>query len=189
MSFIFVTQTQDMYTQDIISRDYHANLDYLKGVISEISLEVFSVQPNVHSWSINHIIEHILNVEKSTKAIGNRPTEETDRSPSIKINDIKSRALNFEVKVQAPTAVLPTKERSDHQKMLEELEITRIGILKQGNEKGWHQIITIIKHPIFGAMTRLEWLYFNIYHVERHIHQIRQTLHIVQKSTNHLDSK
>jgi len=166
-----------MYTNDIISKDYLANLGYLTKVVDQIPESKLAINIDENSWSIVNIIEHILVVEKSTLWLTQFDAENIDRSPSYKMSQIKKGLLNFDHKVLAPEVMRPSKNRSDHQSMLKELKTIRLELLKIGEEKGWNQLITKFDHPFFSSLTRLEWVYSNIYHTERHIQQIRKISH------------
>lgn len=170
-----------MYTNEIITQDYLSNFLYFKKVVLQIPEPKLSIKLQAESWSIINIIEHILAVEQSGLRLSQFDAEDSLRSPSEKINKIKDLTLDFEQKVQAPKPVEPNKARTDYQTMLTEIEAIRLEMLTIGKEKGWDQLVTKFAHPFYGPLTRLEWTYSNIYHIERHIYQIRHIVHSAAK--------
>lgn len=71
---------------------------------------------------------------------------------------------------------VPDEKPKDKSKTIEKFQDIRQKLT------GWIEIqnlagtITGFEHPLFGSLTRIEWVYFNIYLSRRHIRQISKIL-------------
>jgi len=164
----------DVLTPEIIERDIEANFQFLKNVIANISDTDYTRAPADGKWSIQLILDHLRNSEKGILYMSNGPTNPTEREPLINIQKIKDAFGDHTKIYPAPEVTQPINDGLDKDTYLAKIHKYRRAFLEEGNTKGWHEVLEAFPHPIAGTMSRLEWTYFNIYHTERHIHQIKQ---------------
>jgi len=164
----------DVFTPEIIERDLKANFLFLEKVLSDVSAEDYFKVPAEEKWSIQLILDHLRNSEKGVLYMSNGPTNPTNREPLINIQKIKNAFGDHTKSYPAPQVTQPINDGLDKESYLNKINKYRQAFLEEGNSKGWHEVLEVFPHPITGTMSRLEWNYFNIYHTERHIHQIRQ---------------
>lgn len=86
--------------------------------------------------------------------------------------------LDFTVKFQSPEFILPTKNYYQKEILLGELKKSMQNLQELAGEVNLSEEITL--HP-FGEITKLELLYFVLYHTQRHIHQVKNILLIKEK--------
>lgn len=165
-----------MINIDTIKTDSKHNLDFFKESLQNVSSVLYSKQPGEGQWSIQQILEHLTVTEKGVLMMGNGPTTDTDRDPSVTIHQVRDALGDRTSKRVAPAQVSPPGEDKTMEEFIAILESTRQSFIDQANSKGWNQILTLFPHPIAGTMTRLEWLYFHIYHTERHLQQIKEII-------------
>ena len=75
-------------------------------------------------------------------------------------------------KYTAPSTVIPKGENKNKEALLDAL-VQQREILKNMIRQMDLTLITEFRHPVIGSMSRLEWVYFHIYHTERHVRQLR----------------
>ena len=85
--------------------------------------------------------------------------------------------LDFDVKYQSPEFIVPEAKHYDKEEIItafqnsvERLQHVRSNI----------SLIEMINLPPFGEVTKLEILHFVLYHTERHVHQLKNIIHILQ---------
>lgn len=157
----------------ILKADSQANIQYLRDSLDTVNKELYKTHHEEGKWSIQQILEHLSVTERGVLMMGNGQTTETNRDPNMIIHQIRDFLGDQSDKRTAPAPVRPPGEDKSMIKFLDLILETRHAFIEQGESKGWHQILDQFSHPISGAMTRLEWLYFHIYHTERHLHQIK----------------
>lgn len=109
--------------------------------------------------------------------------EKTDRNPTEKIEKIKFRFGDYTHKLTAGEPIKPRGEFTDKEKVLRAIVSNRSEILQLPQEGSWFDLCLGFEHAIFGYLTKIEWLYFCIFHAERHLQQM-QTIEerlVVQK--------
>lgn len=160
-------------TEDIYIRDSENNIQFLKSTLDGVDNHLYTVAPAEGKWSIQLILDHLAITEAVIVNLSKGPSTETDREPTANVLKVKT-AFNDHQKVYPnPKPVSPTGQSKSATEFLTAIEETRHRLLQDIKEHGAYQILDLFAHPLTGKMTRLEWLYFNIYHTERHIHQIK----------------
>jgi hypothetical protein len=131
----------------------------------------FNKSPGANSWSAAQVAEHILLLETQV----NRAllaADITERQIDLKIIPLKKGFENAEKKYVAPDFIIPSASHKNKQELIDGLKKQR-DTLKQIIETTDLTHTPKYKHPVIGDMTRLEWVYFTIYHTERHLRQLQ----------------
>jgi len=149
------------------------NLDFLLSCISDVEDDLCHKSPAEGKWSIHEIMEHLHKTELAIHLLCTSEGVLTNRSPFDNILQFRNAFSDHSKGYSSPDFFIPTGTKLGIQQMAEEIKTARQQLLNDGKEKGWSETFDQFPHPFTGAMTRFEWAYFNIYHVDRHTHQIR----------------
>lgn len=160
-----------LMNKEIILADWQQTTDRLKVLIAFFTPDTFNQHPTESGWSAAQIAEHLLKVDRSTCQALKSKTVPTNRPPDQKIALIKD-AMEGGTKRVAPEVVKPSGEFCEPQQMVAELTKQREQVKALISELDLTDACKDYKHPSLGTMTRLEWIYFNIYHAERHMRQM-----------------
>jgi hypothetical protein len=100
------------------------------------------------------------------------------RPPDQKVEEVRNLFLDFNIKMKSPEFIIPSNAPIDKERLLSSLgdRIEQINEVIQ--KKDLTEICEGFAIPEYGEFTRLEWLYFVLFHTQRHIHQLKD---IVQK--------
>ena len=155
--------------QNTFNEFYKTTLSFFKLLIS-LSEEQLNFQPK-RGWSAGQIGEHILKSFASVETL-NGKTRKTQRPIDQKLEPIKTLFLDTSIKMDSPTAVLPSQERIHKKDLIKGLEdrIEQLKAIIQNKDLTLTCIDFSI--PEYGEFTRFEWIWFNIYHTQRHVHQL-----------------
>ena len=151
--------------------DLDASTRILIKELSDFSDHLFFQRPADGSWSAGEIAEHVLLLETKanegmhTARAGNRPFD-------LKIIPMRDGLKEDEKKYTAPSMVIPKGESKNKEALLDAL-VQQREVLKNMIRQMDLSLITEFRHPVIGSMSRLEWVYFHIYHTERHVRQLR----------------
>ena len=142
--------------------------------LANYSSEKFNFSPDGMRWSPAQIVEHLLMLEViANKALMGK-TVTTNRPPDEKINIIKTVMADIDTKRIAPEIVAPSAELKDQKILIEQIKSQRELLKKAIAELDLTEACTSFKHPGLGTLTRFEWVYFTIFHTERHLKQLQE---------------
>lgn len=97
----------------------------------------------------------------------------TDRDPEEKINTIRDIFLNFEIKMVSPEFVVPSQTEHDKDTLLNDLDNMMNNLIAAVKPLNLSETCLGFVPPSLGEFTRIELLYFIIFHTRRHQHQLR----------------
>lgn len=151
----------------------------LEKLLAPIDNSQWDKNPAENSWSVGQTMEHIL---KACSGFGKLITEniaETDRFIDEKIPVIKSIFLDFSTKLQAPDFIVPTETSHNKQQQLEALEAIKNETISLAKSLDLSKTCMNFELPVFGYLTRLEWINFTLFHTQRHTQQVRNILAVI----------
>ncbi|HEV7382199.1 MAG TPA: DinB family protein [Dyadobacter sp.] len=152
---------------------FRQTTDKLLQTLSEIPEEDFNRKPNAESWSAAQVGEHLLKSYGVTEMLL-APAEKTDRAADEQVKMIRDLFLDFSIRMQSPEEILPSEDPIDQTELLDQLKIRFREFEEIMDITDLQQLCTNFVVPEFGAFTRLEWIWFAIYHTQRHVQQLSQ---------------
>jgi hypothetical protein len=169
-----------MMTQEINTKELFASLDNVASelltIIESLSESVLNTIPFKNSWTAAQLAAHVTKSNSSIAQALNMEAKSTERNPAERVQELKEIFLDFTTKFKTPDFILPTQDTYE-----KEILIAR---LKRSNERlieaaGKVDLSGMINLPAFGEITKLELLYFVLYHTQRHLHQLKNIIRII----------
>ncbi|NGP89098.1 DinB family protein [Fodinibius halophilus] len=151
-----------------------ASSDSLLHTISTFPDSEFNTEPPEGGWSAGQVAEHLVKVEGGTVRVLTSEGQKADRAPEQYIPIMKKRLLDFESKMQATKPIVPDDQSKDKEDILATLQDIRQRMTSLIETQDLTQRAVAFEHPIFGYLTRVEWIVFVIYHSQRHLYQIKE---------------
>lgn len=134
-----------------------------------------NLAPSNGGWTAGQVGEHLLKAYGFAELLeGN--TEAPGRPAQEKIDQLKSIFLNFEIKLSSPPDILPSASPKDRDLLLQALTERIMQIRTAIGRKDLTGLCTAYELPVLGTLTRLEWIYFAIFHTQRHIRQLQNLM-------------
>ena len=170
-------------TLDDIYTGNHKIRGRLKERLAALSDEQITRRHDGEKWSIAEIVEHISIVDENTAKIcakllkkAQEAGRTADGSVSISENFIGRTREIAGIKVEAPSFVVPSGEKSIHESIarLDETEamLTEMrGLFESASGSEF-----TFPHPFFGEINAHEWLALKGGHELRHLKQIERIL-------------
>ena len=156
-----------------LKKEIESSTNDLVDLISSFSAEEINKVPFEGSWTPGQVADHILKSQKGILQMTKGNVEETDRDPAEKIEGLRRTFLDFTIKMNAPDFILPSKEPLDQQKLLERARKNGKEVSDAVDSMNLNVLCMDFTFPNSGPMTRLEWLYFIVFHTRRHNHQLK----------------
>lgn len=146
--------------------------DELVQLVSSGSEKRLNEIPFEGSWSAAQVAEHLLKSYRIVDLL-KTPQIKTQRSTDEKVELLKSVFLNFNQKAKSAAEILPSDELINKEDLLNSLKKRTDEIKKVIQTENFSEICESIAVPVFGTMSKLEWLHLIMYHTQRHINQIK----------------
>ena len=167
-----------------ISNELTQTINKLLQSISLFPSEKFNTIPFEGSWTAAQVCDHILKSVSGVLENLYNKTRPTARQPDEKREAIKKMFLDFTTKMKSPSFVLPGNEALEKEKMMQAFEELKTKFDEAINNLNLSESSTGFELPGFGEFTRLEWIWFAVYHTQRHTWQLSNIFDIlVNKKT------
>ena len=153
--------------------------------LARFTEDQFNTAPFDGSWTPGQVAEHVLLSVSGGLAVIRGAVNSTGRNPAEQVEPLRSLFLNFEIKMKGPDFVQPTDKPKDKAALTATLRHTWEEIAVFAANHDLHLLCSQFEMPSFGALTRLEWLWFMIFHTQRHIYQLKNMLPFFSESGNH----
>ncbi|WP_088831969.1 DinB family protein [Paenibacillus tyrfis] len=135
--------------------------------------------PAFGGWSAGQILEHITKAVSPEILYG--MVKKSDRRHNEKLKAIKRDFLDFNSKMKSPDFIEPTESIHYVEDMILKIEKKFETLIEASNTLDLSEICIEFTLPVYGEFTRLEWIYFFMYHIQRHIYQLKKVSELKRK--------
>ena len=139
--------------------------------ISSIEEDKFNTIPFKDSWTAAQVCEHLLKAISTSVLFGD--TKPTDREAGEKIQQTADLFLNMGIKMTSPDFILPSGDAHTKAGILGDIKAVFERLLQAVKTLDLSATCTSFEIPGFGECTRLEFVYFFMFHTQRHINQLK----------------
>lgn len=151
------------------------NTDAFINKINEFSEAQFNIKTSTDSWSAAEVLEHVYRSEFGIPRLFTSETREvTGRQPDAYVAQMKKRFLESDKKMKASGVILPTEGEKSQESLIKKFRANRNTIADLIEEFPPEELCLKFEHPIFGLLTRMEWVHFNMIHSQRHMKQLER---------------
>ena len=144
----------------------------LQEITATFSDEEINTVPFEGSWTAGQLGKHMVMSNSGFAEMLNGPTSETEREPDEKVEQIKGDFQNYSIKMKSPESLVPPNKDYSKQELLASLEKIKTSIKNAVTSLDLTETCKSFELPGYGFLTRLEAIYFVIFHTQRHIHQL-----------------
>ena len=162
---------------------FAGSTDKLITTLEQFPAEKFNTIPSEGSWSVGMVADHLLKLEKRINHIIISPGKRAEREPDEKVDHIRTALENMTVKLRAPSFLNPVTEPVERDSLLAELRQQKERLLRNAEIQDLTEICADFPHNRLGELTRLEWIWFNVYHTDRHIQQLKNIAGVLEDTT------
>lgn len=158
---------------DKILADLTEATDHFIGQLNTFSAEEFNTKRNDGGWSAAQVGEH-MNKSFGLGELLRGTTTDTTRDPGEYKPMLKDMFLNMEKKMKSPADVMPEDKIYGKAELILELS-EKIADTKMAiRDLDLSITCTDFVFPQSPPFTRLEWVYFLVYHTMRHTEQLKR---------------
>jgi hypothetical protein len=137
--------------------------------ISTFDEDQFNIVPFEGSWTAGQLAKHLEKSHNGFLEIITGPVTEADRAPDLLAKTIKEDFLDYSIKATSPDFVLPPEAIYRKEVLISSLEAIKLKLIEAVETLDLTKKCLAFEIPYYGFLTRLEAVYFVIYHTKRHI--------------------
>jgi len=144
----------------------------LENLLSKIDPTDINKIPFEGSWTAGELVQHLILSNGGFVEVVNGSATETSRPADMKISQIRNIFLNFDVKFNSPEFICPEKKNYDKTQQIDALRRIQAELGKAIETLDLTKTCNSFELPGMGYLTRLEAMYFVLYHTQRHTNQL-----------------
>lgn len=157
-----------------ISAETEETIQWLIQLLTTFNQDSINLVPFEESWTAGQLVNHVILVCSGFLRIMNGPVKETERRPDEMKEKIRNDLLNFTSKLKSPEFVKPPVAVYKKSQLLQSLEDIKEKFNCALQTLDLTQTCVGLQLPLYGYLTRLEAIYFIIYHTQRHTNQLHK---------------
>ena len=123
------------------------------------------------SWTapqlLNHVTKSINGMAKAMQA----DSVPANRNPAERVEELRKIFLDFSQKFQSPAFIVPDDDIYEQSLTIDQLNEAFEGFKKSATTANLEELIEGL--PL-GPITKLETIYFTLFHTQRHLHQLKK---------------
>ncbi len=156
-----------------ISLSMNTTLSELERLLTLFDQQQINEIPFKGSWTAGQLAKHVLISDLGFIEIINGTFKETHRHPDEKVGKIKSDFLDFSTKGESAENLKPPLIDYNKKDLLISFKTLKEKLNEVIEISDFTKTCTAFKLPIYGFLTKWEALHFILYHIQRHIHQLK----------------
>lgn len=163
-----------MENKEAIVSTLESTFSELDKAIKRFDESTFNQKPAKGGWTAAQVAQHLALAGTGIDGVLLGETRTTEGAPDRQVASIKEVFLNFDLKMTSPDFIEPAEEVYDQRTLLAQLKNVAETLVKLVNDLDLSPTCLAFEVPVWGFMTRLEIIYFVIYHAQRHTRQLQQ---------------
>ena len=156
-----------------LAMELEATTTDLLNTLSTFKEEQINAVPFEGSWSAAQVADHLLKANGGILHTLRGKMQQTQRPVDKNDAAIKKVFLDFSIKMKSPKELVPSTFPLQKEAEINSLNTTMKGLQDASKTLDLSETCLDFELPGFGALTRLEWLYFCNYHTQRHTQQLK----------------
>ena len=158
--------------QKEVCKEFAETFLALEATITKFDHQNFNNTPFDGSWTAAQVVQHIILASNGFAGVLNAEVQTTERAFDKFVPLLKSDFLNFEHKMKSPDFIKPKLQVYDRDELWTTIRQISSAIEIEIRALDLSKTCLAFELPVYGFLTRLEAIYFVIYHTQRHIHQL-----------------
>lgn len=167
---------QTIPDKGLLGVDARQTFDAFNRLLSSVHAGNLNTVPFAGSWTAAQTGDHVFKFLDGVANIKDLPAAATNRYCDDFVEPLRLMFLNFDIKMKAPQFVEPGNGPIDKDILIRKLHSVSGKVLHLIQEEDLALLCRGFDFPTIGEMTRLEWVYFGIYHVQRHTRQLENII-------------
>jgi hypothetical protein len=145
----------------------------LQDALAAFDPDGFNEVPYEGSWTAGQVADHLVKAGGIAQVLYGR-TRPTERRPDEKVEMLRHIFLDVNAKLKAPDFILPGGGPFVRAELFATLTDIWTGIETAAETLDPTVTCIDMELPVFGLLTRVEWISFYMVHTQRHLRQFHR---------------
>ena len=155
----------------------------LLNVLNLFDQQNVNVVPFEDSWTGGQVAEHVLKSLSGCLQNITGTTKLTERNPAEHVKQLGEVFLNMNIKMKSPDFIIPSNDPKNKASLIKSLGESLDGIKIVARTEDLSATCTGFEMPMLGALTRIEWISFSLFHTQRHTQQLKNIANHLKPQT------
>jgi uncharacterized damage-inducible protein DinB len=143
---------------------------------STIDAEQINMRLFDAGWTPAQVVEHVRKSYEFIAKLVAGPVKPTERDPTQNVELIKRDFADFTLKRNAPEIIVPESINYDKQSLITAYRASVTQLIETVKPLNLIETCTAFSFRNYGELTRMEFIYFAIYHTCRHTQQLQNIM-------------
>lgn len=153
-------------------------VNQLTGLMAAVDENKVNTVPYEGSWTAPQLLTHVAkSINGMARAMQTEGTI-ADRDSGERIEELSNIFLDLSRKFNAPAFIVPEEGPYERQATIDKLNRSFERFRESAAAANMNELVEGLP---FGAVTKLEVIYFVLFHTERHLHQMRRICEALKK--------
>jgi hypothetical protein len=140
-------------------------------LMSTVEEDKINMVPYEGSWTAPQLLRHVTKSMSGMAEAIHMDAKPTDRNPGERIEGLKNVFLDFSKKMKSPEFIIPEEGIYEKQFAIDDLNKSFNQFKENANNANLNELVEGL--PL-GPTTKLEIIYFTLFHTQRHLHQMEK---------------
>lgn len=159
--------------------EFESTVQHISDMAGNYNEEQMNTFPFKDSWTAAQVLSHVTKSNNSIAQAMQLNGELIERDADERIAELRKTFLDYDTKFKSPDFILPKEKFYERDTLLAEFKRS-VEHLKEASKTA--NLTDAIKHVAFGEITKLELLYFVIFHMQRHTRQLKNIMVLIQQN-------
>jgi hypothetical protein len=164
-----VREAESLDTNKILS-ETSATVSAISNLMAAVDEERVNTVPFDGSWTAPQLLRHVSKSMQGMAKAMQMEAKPANRNPAERIDGLKNVFLDFSRKLTQPDFLIPENQVYKKQTAIDELNKSFNEFKAKASRANLHELVEGL--PL-GPITKLEIVYFVLYHTQRHLHQLK----------------
>lgn len=142
--------------------------------VNNFPIDHFNDRMKENKWSAGEITEHVVKTDQAILQVLQGNTEPSSRPTREKVARIREVFGNHDQGYKAGKFIFPSEAPKDRGALAIQFQSVRQQLMDLSGTLERSVLCKNFEHRAFGFLTPEEWLFFVIFHGDRHLYQILQ---------------
>ncbi len=161
---------------------YDTTLLHIIAVLKSIDQAGINTIPFEGSWTAGQVTDHVLKSMDNMGHVLRNGTQPTDRPYDQHKAMLEKVFLDYEHMMKSPDFIIPTNDPLEKKELINKLAAIRADTLDAITTLDLTELCMSFEMPGMGYITRYEFIWFTIYHTQRHTHQLEKIKEVLDRS-------
>ena len=163
-------ETENLSIKELLS-EISSAVAGLNTLMATVDAYKVNISPYDDSWTAPQLLNHVTKSINGMAKAMQTDSAPANRNPAKRVDELRKIFLDFSQKFQSPAFIVPDNRTYEPLRTINQLNEAFERFEESASTAN---LADLIEGLPFGAVTKLEIMYFTLFHTQRHLHQMEK---------------